>query len=288
MRKLCNAVDRFCLYHPRFGIPNLMRILVLITGAVLVLDWFSSGAASYMLDFHWPLIAQGEIWRLVTWLFVPSGGNLFWGAVALLCYYSIGSSVEGYWGPAKFTLFYLSAAGLTVVFSLVSLLWNPIPIVNSSFMNNLLFLAFATLYPTALVRVQLILPIRAKWLAAVYVLLTLYDIFRGGFAYLLFMLPMLLAAWLTYAVFFWDRIGDLLAEFGFQVRHLNSQQTIHFKSAVKQQKKKEAAQGYRHKCAVCGRTDADFPDLEFRYCSKCAGYHCFCQDHIFNHEHFTE
>ena len=40
--------------------------------------------------------------------------------------------------------------------------------------------------------------------------------------------------------------------------------------------------------AVCGRTDTDYPDLQFRYCSKCAGYHCFCQDHIFNHVHFTE
>ena len=45
---------------------------------------------------------------------------------------------------------------------------------------------------------------------------------------------------------------------------------------------------YHHKCAVCGRTDADHPELEFRYCSRCAGYHCFCQDHINNHIHFTE
>ena len=47
-------------------------------------------------------------------------------------------------------------------------------------------------------------------------------------------------------------------------------------------------QGYHHKCAVCGRTDTDYPDLQFRYCSKCVGYHCFCQDHIFSHVHFTE
>ena len=45
---------------------------------------------------------------------------------------------------------------------------------------------------------------------------------------------------------------------------------------------------YTYKCAVCGRTDRDYPELEFRYCSQCAGYHCFCQDHINNHVHFTE
>ncbi len=93
---------------------------------------------------------------------------------------------------------------------------------------------------------------------------------------------------LPYLVFFWDRIGDLLREFGFAVRHQNSHQTIQFKSAVKQQRKKAQQQGYRHKCEVCGRTDTDFPDLQFRYCSKCAGYHCFCEDHIFNHTHFTQ
>ena len=42
---------------------------------------------------------------------------------------------------------------------------------------------------------------------------------------------------------------------------------------------------YRHKCTVCGRTDVTNPELEFRYCSKCRGYHCYCMDHINNHVH---
>ena len=42
---------------------------------------------------------------------------------------------------------------------------------------------------------------------------------------------------------------------------------------------------YRHKCLVCGRTDTEYPDLEFRYCSKCKGYCCYCIDHINNHVH---
>ena len=36
---------------------------------------------------------------------------------------------------------------------------------------------------------------------------------------------------------------------------------------------------------VCGRTDLSDPDLEFRYCSRCKGYHCYCEDHINNHTH---
>ena len=55
-----------------------------------------------------------------------------------------------------------------------------------------------------------------------------------------------------------------------------------------QEQYQQQTQGFRHKCAVCGRTDVTNPELQFRYCSKCAGYHCFCSDHIFNHVHFTD
>ena len=287
MKKLCDTVDRFCLTHPRFGIPNLMRYVVGITAVVFFLDLFSHGAATDMLYFNMGLVRQGELWRLVTWLFIPEGSNL-WVVVSLFFYYSIGTDVENYWGTAKFTLFYLTGAVLTVVFSMLCMLWKGYPIISNSYLNEVLFLAFATLYPTAMIRLQLVLPIQAKWLAVLYVVLTVINILRSGLWYLVLILPMLLAIWFTYAVFFWDRIADLLGEFGFHIRHMNSAKTVQFKSAVRQQKKKEAERGYRHKCEVCGRTDTDFPDLQFRYCSKCAGYHCFCQDHIFSHEHFTE
>ena len=95
-------------------------------------------------------------------------------------------------------------------------------------------------------------------------------------------------ALLNFVVFFWTEILDLLGRNQTRARHVNSHQTIQFKSAARQQQKKEREQGYRHKCAVCGRTDTQYPDLQFRYCSRCAGYHCFCEDHIFNHVHFTE
>ena len=66
---------------------------------------------------------------------------------------------------------------------------------------------------------------------------------------------------------------------------------INFKKAQHQAQKAQKAQqaqGYRHKCAVCGITDAMEPDMEFRYCSKCDGYHCYCKDHINNHVHIRE
>ena len=40
-----------------------------------------------------------------------------------------------------------------------------------------------------------------------------------------------------------------------------------------------------HRCAVCGRTELDAPDLEFRFCSKCNGNYEYCSDHLQNHIH---
>ena len=62
---------------------------------------------------------------------------------------------------------------------------------------------------------------------------------------------------------------------------------INFRRETKQIRREQAKSLYHHKCSVCGRTDPYYPNLEFRYCSKCAGYHCFCEEHINSHIHFT-
>ena len=67
-----------------------------------------------------------------------------------------------------------------------------------------------------------------------------------------------------------------------------SREAVNFRRESRRIRYEQAQKLYNHKCAVCGRTDTDYPELEFRYCSRCAGYHCFCQDHINNHIHFTE
>ena len=67
-----------------------------------------------------------------------------------------------------------------------------------------------------------------------------------------------------------------------QMKHRTSAQTINFKKAQKELRQRR---GYLHKCTVCGVTDQDNPDMEFRYCSKCSGYYCYCANHINNHTH---
>jgi hypothetical protein len=148
-------------------------------------------------------------------------------------------------------------------------------------------LAFATMYPDSQFLLFFIIPVKVKWLAWIDATIFAIAVVSNLFTNPLFaLLPVV--ALLNFFVFFWNTIMDTLAWRRQRSRHQTSHQTIQFKSAVRQQKKKEAERGYRHKCAVCGKTDTSHPDLEFRYCSRCAGYHCFCQDHIFSHEHFTE
>ena len=293
MRKLNAAVDRFAYNHPRFGIPNLMRYIVFGNALVYLLAVFAGYNAVSFLEFNWLAIKSGELWRLVTFIFMPgysSSRQVIWLLFFLYLYYMIGTTLEREWGTAKFSLYYLSGVVLTVAAGVIMALvtGQNVFISGAGYVNLSLFFAFAMLYPDTRFLILYIIPVKVKWLAwldaAVFALSVLTSLLHLDLVGAL--LPVI--ALLNFFVFFWTNISDEISYRRGRTRHQSSHQTIQFKAAVRQQRKKEAEQGYRHKCPVCGRTDTDFPDLEFRYCSRCAGYHCFCQDHINNHVHFTE
>ncbi|WP_298019926.1 rhomboid family intramembrane serine protease [uncultured Dysosmobacter sp.] len=293
MRKLNAAVDRFAYNHPRFGIPNLMRYIVFGNALVYLLAVFAGYNAVSFLEFNWLAIKSGELWRLVTFIFMPgysSSRQVIWLLFFLYLYYMIGTTLEREWGTAKFSLYYLSGVVLTVAAGVIMALvtGQNVFISGAGYVNLSLFFAFAMLYPDTRFLILYIIPVKVKWLAwldaAVFALSVLTSLLHLDLVGAL--LPVI--ALLNFFVFFWTNISDEISYRRGRTRHQSSHQTIQFKAAVRQQRKKEAEQGYRHKCSVCGRTDTDFPDLEFRYCSRCAGYHCFCQDHINNHVHFTE
>lgn len=289
LKKIYDTVDRFCARHPRFGIPNLMRYIVIGTAAVyilMVLTRNNDANALSFLSFNLNGLLHGEIWRIVTFIFVPGDMRPFWLIVALYFYYWIGSSLEREWGTARFTLYYLSGALLTVLgVVIVSLITGNhyLTIYGTGYVNLSMFLAFAVLFPDVQVLLFFIIPVKMKWLAyidgAVFVLGIIQSLVRGSVVGVV--LP--IVAMLNFIVFIWPEIQRLNSN----RRYRNSRQATQFRQAVHQQQRQENV-GYHHKCAVCGRTDTDYPDLQFRYCSKCVGYHCFCQDHIFSHVHFTE
>ena len=290
MKKLYDGVQRFCAAHPRFGIPNLMRVIVIGNVAVYVLMLLTqandANALSF-LTFNLNALLHGEVWRLVTFVFVPAYSSPFALLISLYFYYWIGSTLERQWGTAKFNLYYISGALLTVLgVVLASLITgNPyLTAVGTGYVNLSMFFAFAFLFPDTTVLLFFILPVKMKWLAYLDGALFAFDIIKaiGAHNWAGVVLP--IVALLNFAVFIWPEVHYLKE----RAKYQNSRKTVQFRQAQQQQAKQAQQQGYRHKCAVCGRTDTDYPDLQFRYCSKCVGYHCFCQDHIFNHVHFTE
>lgn len=195
--------------------------------------------------------------------------------------------MEEQWGTPRFNIFYLSGILLAIVVGFLATLNGlSMAVTTSMYYTNLsLFLAFASLFPDMQVLMCYVIPVRVKWLAYLDGIFLLYQVLRmvGKHQYMMALLPIL--AILNYLIFFGDSLLGALRWKKQQFQHKNSHQTIHFKQAARQAKERT---GYLHKCCVCDRTDADYPDLEFRYCSKCAGYRCYCMDHINNHVHVTE
>ena len=289
MKKLYDGVQRFCAAHPRFGIPNLMRVIVIGNVAVYILMLLtqnSDASALSFLTFNLNGLLHGEVWRIVTFIFYPSAGSPFWLLISLYFYYWIGSTLERQWGTAKFNLYYISGTLLTVLGAILASLisGNPyLTVAGTGYVNLSMFFAFAFLVPDTTVLFMFIIPVKMKWLAYLDGALFAFDIIRGIGAHNWADVVLPVVALLNFAVFIWPEVHYLRQRAQYQT----SRKTVQFKQA--QQRAQQAQQApYHHKCAVCGRTDTDYPELQFRYCSKCAGYHCFCQDHIFNHVHFTE
>ncbi len=286
-RPIMNKIDRFCDKHPNFGLSNLM--MYIITGSVAVyifalLD--SSGSFLYNLSFDYDAILHGQVWRLVTYVFLPIASSPFSFIISLYFYYMIGTILERTWGTAKFNFYYIFGVVLSSLYGMIICAVLDIGYLglSSFYINMAMFFAYATLYPDNIVLLFFIIPIKIKWLAALDGFLFVYEILVNPFP--INLLP--LVAVLNYLIFCG---GDLLY-YGRQKHRANktifSKSSIHFREEARKAKKNVDSQPYRHKCAVCGRTDTEYPNLQFRYCSKCQGYHCFCEDHINNHIHFTE
>ena len=279
MKAISRWLDRFYYKHPRFGIPNLMKFIVIGNVLIYFLDMFSNGYASWLFMFHPSAILHGQVWRIITFLFVPVSGysssdmfSILWFAMTTLFYYYIGNALERQWGSTRFTVFYFLGAILNLIIGFAFQ-----TSVTMYYVNMSMFFSFATLYPEMQVLLYGILPLKVKWLAWLDAALFLFDIIRylmlGAWGYAL--IPVV--AILNYFLFFWDDLMNIVRRKTGRMAYQSRSQTINFKKA---QKEVQQRKGYLHKCAVCGITDADDPNMEFRYCSKCNGYYCYCMKHI--------
>ena len=290
MKKIYESVERFCARHTRFGIPNLMRYIVIGNVVVYILSLLSRNADATALDFlafNLNGLLHGEVWRLVSFVFVPGYASPFALIISLYFYYWIGSTLEREWGTAKFTLYYVGGSFLTLLGVVITSLITGnyyLTLAGTGYVNLSMFLAFAVLFPNMAVLLFFIIPIKIKWLAiidgAFFAFEIVSAVIHGNAVGIITPILALLnfALFATPHLLYWRQ----------KVEYRHSPGAVNYRHTVHQAQKQQQKAAYHHKCAVCGRTDTDYPDPQFRYCSKCAGYHCFCQDHIFSHVHFTE
>ena len=289
MKDYRKRFERFCLKNRDKGIRNLMLIIAIGNAATYLLSVVDPSRVVYSwLQFDGSAILRGQVWRLFTYIFTylldTSGVNLLLAAVSLFCYYQFGKILEQYWGSFKFNLYYLCGVLITDAAGLILGVQA-----STVYLNLSLFLAVATIAPEAQVLLFFIIPLKMKYLAWVYLGFTavqvITSIVYGGILNFTWMFPIF--ALLNYFLFFGGDIRGVFT-FGSGYRRPRPSRPASPRPRANwagDYQSKSGERPYRHKCTVCGRTDTDYPNLEFRYCSKCNGYYCYCIDHINNHVH---
>jgi membrane associated rhomboid family serine protease len=230
----------------RFGflaIPRLIRIVIGLTVVVYLLVYLNRGFESF-LALDPLLIRQGQVWRLVTYIFLPQTLSPLWLLLALWFLWFIGEGLERAWGPFRLTLyFFVGMIGTTIAAFFF----------GSNFSNGMLitslFFAFARFYPDEVIYILFILPVKIKWLAWVFAAFLLAGFVLNSNSYR----AALIAAFANYFIFFGP-------EYIHQARHRHEVSTRRRRFETQSLGAAEAL----HRCAVCGATELTDPNLDFR------------------------
>lgn len=282
-------LDKLERKYGRYGIPNLTSVIIGCYILGYILRSTGSNVLTY-LSLSPGLILKGQIWRLVTWVInSPSSGNFLLFVISIMFfYYPLGTSLERTWGTFRYNVYILMGMIFTVLgaFLIYFVTGGMIGgghyidsyIFTTYYISLSIFLAYAMTYPDMRILLWFVIPVKMKWMAYVYGAIILYDVFDSVRAGMWFMAVPIVASLLNFVVFFFST-GKM---------HRYNPKEIH----RKQQFKKAVSEGQakaqsisKHKCAICGRTEKDDPNLEFRFCSRCNGNYEYCQDHLFTHTH---
>ena len=284
MKNLRRQFEVYCYKNRNKGIPNLMLYIVAGTALVYLMSEMSGNYFLYnLLLFDREAILHGQIWRLITYPLTYRIENLLLMAVSLFCYYSLGRAMENIWGTLRFNLFYLTGV---IMMDVYCMLFGGRASVT--YLNLSLFLSYATLFPDSQFLLFFIIPVKA-WIFALFdLVIVVMDLFTLPFPYNLFSVISLA----NYFLFFGKDVLNVLpmswrinAKRQFKKQPQKKTKVIQFDAGSYEATKAAPKAPYTHRCTICGRTDVSNPELEFRYCSRCKGYYCYCEEHISNHSH---
>lgn len=289
----------------KYAIPNITLYLIICYAFGYILSWINPLFLNY-LTLNPYAILHGQVWRLFTWIIVPPGGFDFFTLIMLYFYYSIGRSLEYVWGTFRYNVYMISGMLFTIIGAFLMYggcelfageqlaaanvaLSQMFGSVNGAFYAYAalefstyyicmsMFLAYAITFPDAQVLLLMIIPIKVKVLGIIYAIMMLYYVISAGRMGILGIpTQVAIVSTLLNAVIFF----------------IVTRRSFRTPTQIKRQRayKKQTAKMMsitKHKCAICGRTEVDSPDLEFRFCSKCQGNYEYCSEHLYTHKHVT-
>lgn len=161
----------------RHYIPDLMKILCTAMLGVFVLEYLPlARSANDLLYFNRALILRGEIWRVLSFVFLPPSGSIFFILLSLYFYYFLGSGLESRWGSRRFNLYYLIGVLGNIIAGFIT------GYATNEYLNTTLLLAFAVMYPDVEFMLFFILPVKAKWFGLISGLGLVLSFLGGSWA----------------------------------------------------------------------------------------------------------
>ncbi|MBO4679937.1 MAG: hypothetical protein J5626_09720 [Lachnospiraceae bacterium] len=282
----------------KYAIKNLPLIFIICFGIGIVIKYIPAFQMilGYLTLNPYEIIHHGQVWRLITWVFITPVAFDFFTLIMLFFYYSISKTLEQTWGTYLFNVYIFSGLLFMVVASFLVYGWLALfpteaiqyygleyamQAISENFttyyVNMSIFLAFAATFPESPVLLMLLFPVKMKWLGMIYGAFLAYIFITSN----IFGKVVIGASLLNFIIFFFvvrrRRLGSP------RQRMQRAARAREFKESVRRE---TAPRGVsKHKCAICGRTEISNPELEFRFCSKCNGNYEYCNEHLFNHKH---
>ena len=286
-----NWLDKLERKFGKYAIHNLMYYIIILYILGLVIQMVNPSLYTQWLGLDAEAILHGQIWRIVTFIIQPPNASFLFMAFALYFYYMVGQALEYMWGAFRFNLYFFSGMLLHVIACLlIYLIFGMNFQMGSFYLNMSLFFVYVALFPDAEFLLFFIIPIKAKWLGIIEGAYFAITIAAG------FIVPVGSTLWFSLLqagimALPANSISALLSLLNFIIFFLGSNRNRFSpkqarRRTIYQKKVHVASQNNtHHRCAICGRTEKDDENLEFRFCSKCKGNYEYCQDHLFTHEH---
>lgn len=253
-----NNKQKLNKFFSRFTIKNFTLYLVMGQVVVYFLLLLGKIDASQIILVGNRVLA-GEVWRILTFMFVPMGTNFF---IVFLwyIYYLFGSSLEQNWGSGRYTLYIF----LGWIFHVLASLIVQGVVVNNYLIFLSVFVAYAHLFPNQEIYLFFFIPVKMKWLAIFYVGFYGVSFLSAIFSAQYMNLVVILFSFGNYLCFF---TPELIRNF----KRTKKRNTFYAKTEIAKTKA-------FHVCYYCKKDDINNKDLGFRYIEKDGDYICVCSE----------